>query len=93
MSGEVPNMTIKAILRDGVIQPVDPIPPEWVNGQELVVEEPAQTKSAAEIAAWERELEESVAQIPAEEHQRFLRALEEGERESKESVRREWGLP
>ena len=33
-------MTIRAILRHGIIQPVEPLPPDWAEGQELVVEEP-----------------------------------------------------
>ena len=33
-------MTIKAVLRHGVIQPIEPLPPDWADGQELVVEEP-----------------------------------------------------
>jgi hypothetical protein len=86
-------MTIKAILRDGRIQPTEPLPPDWAEGQELVVEEPETAPSAAEIEQWAKELEESTAKIPAEEHEQFLRALEEIERESKDAVRREWGLP
>ena len=31
-------MTIKAVLRHGVIEPVEPLPTGWVEGQELVVE-------------------------------------------------------
>src|SRR5436305_11712331 len=46
-----------------------------------------------EIAAWSREMEETAARIPQEEHERFLAALEEVERESKEQARRHLGLP
>ena len=85
-------MTIKAILRDGHIQPLEPLPPDWAEGQQLVVEEPEVVPNAAEIEQWAKELEESTAKIPAEEHERLERALEENERESKDWVRREWGL-
>lgn len=34
-------MTIKAVLRNGVIQPVEPLPSDWAEGQELLVEEPS----------------------------------------------------
>jgi len=37
-----------------------------------------------EIAAWSREIEEAAARIPQEEHERFLAALDEVERESKD---------
>jgi len=85
-------MTIKAVLRHGIIQPVEPLPSDWTDGQELVVEEPKAEASEAQIAQWAQELEAATAQIPAEEHDRFLKALDEIERESKESVRKQWGL-
>jgi putative addiction module component (TIGR02574 family) len=46
-----------------------------------------------EIAASFREIEEAAARIPQEEHERFLAALDEVERESKEQARRQLGLP
>jgi putative addiction module component (TIGR02574 family) len=46
-----------------------------------------------EIAASFREIEEAAARIPQEEHERFLAALDEVERESKEQARRQMGLP
>jgi len=85
-------MTIKAILRDGRIQPLEPLPRDWTEGQELVVEEPESADAEAEINQWATDLDKSTAQIPVEEHDRFLRALDEIERASKEAVRREWGL-
>jgi uncharacterized membrane protein len=86
-------MTIKAILRDGHIQPLEPLPTDWLDGQELVVEEPEDSGVDARIAEWERDLAAATAQLPAEEHDRFRQALSDVERDSKESVRREWGLP
>jgi hypothetical protein len=84
-------MTIRGILKQGVIQPTDPLPPEWSDGQELVIEGPAISDEAA-VDEWSRELQSATAQIPAEEHDRFIRALDEIERESKDAVRRERGL-
>ena len=86
-------MTIKAVLRHGVIQPVEPLPPGWADGQELVVEEPKTESADAEINQWSQEMDAATDQIPAEEHDRFLKALDEIERESKEVVRKQWGLP
>jgi hypothetical protein len=85
-------MTIKAILRDGRIQPLEPLPTDWSEGQELVVEEPQIAEGEAEINQWAKDLDKSTSQIPAEEHDRFLRALDEIERASKDAVHREWGL-
>jgi hypothetical protein len=87
------EMTIKAVLRHGVIQPVEPLPPDWADGQELVVEEPKVERADAEITLWAQEMDAATAQIPAEEHDRFLHAVDEIERESKEAVRKQWGLP
>ena len=86
-------MTIKAVLRQGVIQPVEPLPPDWREGQELVVEEPKPETANEEINQWARDLDAAAAQIPAEEHDRFLAALDEIERESKEAVRKRWEKP
>ena len=76
----------KAILRDGVIQPVEPLPPDWEEGQELIVEGPKNGRADTEVARWARELDAAPAGIPQEEHDHFLRALDEIERESKEAV-------
>ena len=80
-------MTIRAVIRDGQIQPVDPLPAAWAEGQELLVEEPQRTASEAEINVWERELADAVAQVPPEEHDRFRHALEDIKRESKGAAR------
>jgi hypothetical protein len=85
-------MTIKAILRDGRIQPLEPLPPDWTDGQELVVEEPDLAGTEAQVDQWATDLEAAAARVPTEEHDRFRQALSEIERESKDSVRREWGL-
>jgi hypothetical protein len=85
-------MTIKAILRDGLIQPLEPLPSDWTEGQELIVEEPAEAERSALIDEWARDLEAAAVQVPAEEHDRFRQALSDVERDSKEAVRREWGL-
>ncbi|MGD0539954.1 MAG: hypothetical protein ABSB33_00415 [Tepidisphaeraceae bacterium] len=86
-------MTIKAILRDGRIQPLEPLPPDWTDGQELVVEEPDLAGAKIQVDQWAKDLETATARLPAEEHDRFRRALGEIERESKDAIRREWGLP
>jgi hypothetical protein len=85
-------MTIKAVVRDGVIQPLAPLPAEWVEGKELLIKEPSLADSEADLDRWEKELDEAAAQIPPEDHERMQRALEKIDRESKDAVRREWGL-
>jgi hypothetical protein len=78
-------MSIRAVLRQGMIQPIEPLPSEWRDGQELVIE-PNGDAGGDEIQQWAREFDAAAAEIPAEEHDRFLRALDEIEHESKESV-------
>ncbi|MGA2231931.1 MAG: hypothetical protein ABSH22_13625 [Tepidisphaeraceae bacterium] len=68
-------MTIKAVLRDGRIQPLEPLPPDWSDGQELVVEEPDLSATESRIDEWERDLAAATAQLPVEEHDRFRQAL------------------
>jgi hypothetical protein len=96
-------MSIRAILKDGQIRLSEPLPATWVDGLELTVQvsaaaapvEVAATEvpaSEAELDAWEAEIERSAAAIPAEEHRRFLAAIEEHEAWSKRAVRKEWGL-
>jgi hypothetical protein len=46
----------------------------------------------ADIDRWARELEEGAAGVSAEDAGELREALEEVERQSKEAVRREWGL-
>jgi len=86
-------MTIKAILHDGHIQPLEPLPPGWADGQELVVEEPDSAVAQTQIDQWAKDLDAAAGQLPIEEHDRFCRALAENERESKEAAGRAWELP
>jgi hypothetical protein len=49
-------------------------------------------KAVLENAAWAQEIEDAARQIPDDDHARFLEALAEQKRISKESVRRQMGL-
>ncbi len=42
-------MTIRAVLRHGVIEPIEPLPQGWADGQELLVEEPHPASANEEI--------------------------------------------
>jgi hypothetical protein len=79
-------------LRNGVICPVEPLPTEWPDGQELVVEA-APAESAETIDRWYRELEEAVAEIDPEDERRRDEAIQALRQEAKEQARREMGLP
>ncbi len=83
---------VRAILKDGLIQPTEDLPETWAEGQPLVIDVAEPKIAAEEIRAWSREIAAAAEMIPEDEHERFLAALEEERRGSKEQVRRAWGL-
>jgi hypothetical protein len=86
-------MSIKAVLRHGVIHPVDPLPPEWIDGQELIVEPPLFADARSELADWSASVGEAAAQASDDQRLGFLHALGDVERDSKDSVRQQWARP
>ncbi len=83
---------VRAVLQNGEIRPLGPLPSEWHEGQKLVIETQAGERPG-EITAWAQEIEVAARAIPEEDHQSFLEALDEQRRVSKEQVRRQMGLP
>lgn len=89
---------IRAIYRDGVLQPLDPVPAEWTDGRELNVEpaERGEVPDAAElerIDEWYRELQAlGAARYEPGEYEDLQRFLAEADELAKEHVRREMGL-
>jgi hypothetical protein len=84
---------IRAILKDGVIRPAEPLPPDWQDGQELLVDRESPAFDAQDFDRWAEDLDEGARHITPENAAALERALVEIERESKDAVRREWGLP
>ena len=82
---------IRALIKNGRIEPTEPLPPDWADGQALLIDR-APSDDPEDIDRWARQLEEAAAALPADDVVAFRRALDEVERESKESVRRDWGL-
>lgn len=80
--------TIRAILENGAIRPLEELPAGWHEGQPLSVEEEETDIDAEAVTAWAREIEAAAAQIPESEHRRFIEALGEQKREAKEYMRR-----
>lgn len=83
---------VRAVLQDGLIRPLAPLPADWHDGQALVIDIDSMPTSTEEISAWAREIEEAAQEIPDEDHARFLESLAEQRRASKELVRRQMGL-
>lgn len=82
---------VKAVLHGGVIEPLSPLPEEWREGKELLIQE-ADPAGPVDWDAWEREMEALAASILPEDHLLVEAALAEADREAKELVRRQMGL-
>ena len=86
----------KAILKNGQIQPLDPLPADWTEGQELDVEA-SQTRLGAEPTPAEidsdfQKLDAICALGDSADDERLERVLDEAHRQAKEQVRRKMGF-
>jgi hypothetical protein len=82
---------IKAIVRNGTIQPLEPIPPEWHEGREVVVQEADIAKTPPEIDQWYRELEALCAESDPADDERLREALTQAHEQAKAMVRQQMG--
>ena len=80
---------IRAIYRKGKIQPVDAVPQDWADGQELVVEEALTNPDLSREDGWLMELQTAAARIPARVHDEIATVRARQEAESKDQVRHE----
>ena len=83
----------KAVLKNGVIFPLEPLPPEWADGRELSVESATQDDEDEDFDAWFRELQMLVAPNDVTDLARVDRAIKEADEQAKALVRKEMGLP
>jgi hypothetical protein len=81
----------RAVIQDGAIVPLEPLPSEWANGTEVNVET-TPAESPAEIDRAFDELERVCAAGTESDYMALQRALAEADRESKAWIRREMGL-
>jgi hypothetical protein len=85
--------TIRAIVQNGVIRPIDPMPSEWAEGQALVIED-AGSPPADDLDGWYRELQSlGPARYEPGEWDRVQGVLSEADQQAKAEVRRQMGLP
>lgn len=76
---------IRAVFRQGNIQPLDAVPAAWQEGEELLVQEAATASPSPEaVTAWAAEVEAATARIDETDHDRFMSVLADVEAESKE---------
>jgi hypothetical protein len=82
---------IRAIIENGQIHPLDPLPEEWTEGRQVIVED-AETTSSDDLEEWHRELQElGPAQYEPGEWERVQETLAEAGRLAKAMVRRHMG--
>jgi hypothetical protein len=82
---------LKAVLRKGVIVPLEPVPPEWEDGAALEIDKAEH--AAFDIDAWAKSLNELCADSTAEDEHLMRRVVSDHERQAKAQMRREMGLP
>jgi hypothetical protein len=86
---------IRAVVNNGVITPLEPLPRDWQNGREVLVdaaEEQAPT-STEDMDKWSQDMTALTAGLnDLGEWQAIEAALAEADRQNKDLVRREMGL-
>ena len=83
---------IRAVIKNGVIQPTEPLPDNWNEGRTVVVEELDETADMLE--EWANDMNALTAELDdAEEWRQIDSALAEADRHAKSYVRQEMGLP
>jgi hypothetical protein len=86
---------IRAVVQNGIIHPLDPLPREWSDGQEVVVTDaPRELDDREAPDNWLEEMAALTAELnDPQEWEQIEAALAEADRQSKAVVRREMGLP
>ena len=84
---------IRAIVQNGEIRPLEPLPAEWNEGHEVIVED-AESTAIEALEAWYRELQRlGPAEYEPGEWKHMQELLNEADHQAKALVRREMGLP
>jgi hypothetical protein len=83
---------IRAIIQNGQIHPLDPIPSEWTEGRQVIVED-AFALHSADLEEWYRELQSlGPAQYESGEFDSVQSILKEADASAKDAARRQMGL-
>jgi hypothetical protein len=83
---------IRAILKNGTNQPIDALPANWCDGQELILVGDEPSDDPAVIKEWYRKLVALSVDIQPDDHKRMAKALVENDRIAKDLMRREMGF-
>jgi hypothetical protein len=82
---------LKAVLRHGIIVPLEPLPPEWGEGTALEVA-PADAPQV-NIDEWAKCMSQLCADGSRDDEEVMRRAIRDHQQQAKAQVRREMGLP
>lgn len=83
---------IRAIIRQGHIEPLDQLPKEWSEGQEVTVEIRDGQMSDREILKWHAEWKADCQDFSEADQAELDNALREIRQQGKEQMRKEMGL-
>jgi hypothetical protein len=83
----------KAVLKNGVICPLEPLPPDWTEGQQLCVESATEEDENQNLDDWFGELQALVAQNDPNDWARVEQAIQSADEHAKAIVRKQMGLP
>jgi hypothetical protein len=81
---------LKAVLRKGVIVPLEPLPPEWEEGAALAVAKA--DEAILDIDAWAKSMNQLCADSASEDEEAMRRAVEEHRRQAKAQMGREMDI-
>ena len=83
---------IRAVVKNGTILPMEPMPPEWSDGREVVVEDAEPRRRPEDFDRWYQDIEATAAAIDPEDDRRLQEAVSDVRRQAKEMARREMGF-
>lgn len=84
---------MKAIVKDGTIQPQEPLPADWLEGTELDVEKAALCHEQESLDQWYAKMEAIASEADPEEDARLGQAIQEIRQSERELARKQAGLP
>ena len=77
----------KAILKNGVFQPIGPLSVDWIEGTEVAVEKSGATTLKSHTDEWMDEVERAASECDLEDGRILIEAVEEIRRDPKELTR------
>ena len=83
----------RAVLKNGVILPLEPLPPNWLDGQELSVESAPIDEDDQDFERWMSELNALIAENDPSDLDRVEKSIKAADDQAKALVRKEMGLP